>query len=70
MLPRQPPVCLCGRINHIHIDKNDRVYYELFDLSNDPNELFNVADRPQYAVALSELRYAEATLLWYNGEAR
>ncbi|UQZ82435.1 Arylsulfatase [Paenibacillus konkukensis] len=52
-----------GRCKYIHVVKHGREHYELFDLITDPNEFDNVADRPEYAAVLAELRKEAANAL-------
>ncbi|WP_202914636.1 sulfatase-like hydrolase/transferase [Paenibacillus antri] len=51
-----------GRMKYVHIEKDGRTHYELFDLEKDPDEFHDVSDDPDYAPALAELRKAEASL--------
>ncbi|MDF2963224.1 MAG: sulfatase [Paenibacillus sp.] len=47
-----------GKRKYIHVNKHGREHYELFDLEKDRHELVNVADLPEYAPDLAELRKA------------
>ncbi|MDF2959550.1 MAG: betC [Paenibacillus sp.] len=51
-----------GKRKYIHVCKNGREHYELFDLEADPHEYTNVADLPEYAETLAELRKAATNL--------
>jgi len=51
-----------GSVKYIHIEKNGRTHYELFDLKTDPDEQRDVSGLPEYAEVLAELRNAESTL--------
>ncbi|TDF97479.1 sulfatase family protein [Paenibacillus piri] len=45
-----------GRFKYIHLQKNNKLQYELFDLQQDPCEFHNLAGNPAYAGELAELR--------------
>lgn len=51
-----------GSHKYIHINKNGREHYELFDLARDPLEFNNVANQPEYVESLAELRKQIANL--------
>jgi len=45
-----------GRHKYVQVEKGGKQFYELFDLTKDPEEFYNVIDDPEYQVELANMR--------------